>query len=78
MKLKSNYWWEVVYAVDEEVTKEVVRACECIITETGMAYLIDTENKVVYYTTYEPLIRIKRLKKHKPEMSIAEPEKEKP
>lgn len=70
--LKPLYWWEIVYAVDEEVTKEIVRACECIITETGMAYLVDQENKVVLYVTYEPLIRIKRLKKQKSKIALAE------
>lgn len=62
---KPLYWWEIIYAVDEEVTKEFVRACEAIITETGMCYLVDDNNKVVYYCTYEPMIRIKRLKKHR-------------
>jgi len=71
------YWWEITFAVDEEVTTERVRASECIITDTGMAYLIDTENKVICYVTYEPLIKIKRLKKHKSKLEIAKPETEK-
>ena len=68
---KPLYWWEVIYAVDEDVTTEHVRACECIITETGMMYLVDSNNCIVYYVTYEPLIRIKRLKKHKPRTALA-------